>query len=157
MAEWLKRGTGSSQRSEKSLEVRETVAHILAEITRTGDDAVREFSLRFDNLERESFRLSDVEIQECMSRIPKSSLAEIEFAQTQVRNFAQHQRSTLRDSCRCRGMLCSWRQIPSAGKRAHVHHHGEGGWRETSDNVCSTVRGQASGRNCCRGATHGWC
>ena len=97
MAEWLKRGAGSSQQSEKALKVRETVAHILDEIARGGDDAVRELSLRFDKLDRQSFRLSDAEIQECMSQIPESSLAEIEFAQTQVRNFAQHQRGTLRD------------------------------------------------------------
>jgi sulfopropanediol 3-dehydrogenase len=97
MAEWFKRGASASQRSESELKVRETVEQILSEIAHRGDDAVRELSLRFDKFERESFRLSDLEIQECMSQIPADSLTEIEFAQAQVRNFAQHQRDTLRD------------------------------------------------------------
>jgi sulfopropanediol 3-dehydrogenase len=97
MAEWMKRGIPASRRDESNLMVRETVERILADIADRGDDAVHDLSLRFDNFDRESFRLSDAEIQDCLSQIPDSSLGEIEFAQTQVRNFAQHQRSALRD------------------------------------------------------------
>jgi sulfopropanediol 3-dehydrogenase len=97
MAEWLKRGGSVSQRSETDLKVKETVEQILSEIACRGDDAVRELSLRFDKFDRKSFRLSDAEIHECLSQISERNLEEIEFAQTQVRNFAQHQRSALRD------------------------------------------------------------
>jgi sulfopropanediol 3-dehydrogenase len=97
MAEWLKRGASVSQRSETDLKVKETVEQILSEIACRGDDAVRELSLRFDKFDRKSFRLSDAEIHECLSQISERNLEEIEFAQTQVRNFAQHQRSALRD------------------------------------------------------------
>jgi sulfopropanediol 3-dehydrogenase len=97
MAQWIKKGADLSARREVDSKVRETVEGILAEIASRGDDAVREFSLRFDKLERRSFRLSDSEIQECFDQIPERDLRDIEFAQTQVRNFARHQRSCLQD------------------------------------------------------------
>jgi sulfopropanediol 3-dehydrogenase len=97
MAQWMKRGADLSTRREIDSRVRETVEGILAEIGNRGDDAVREFSLRFDKLERRSFRLSEVEIQECLDQIPEHDLRDIAFAQTQVRNFARHQRSCLHD------------------------------------------------------------
>ena len=42
--------------------MRDTVTKILDDIERRGDDAVRELSIRFDNWDREDFRLSDDEI-----------------------------------------------------------------------------------------------
>jgi len=97
MARWMKRGADLSKGREVDARVRDTVEGILAEIANRGDDAIREFSLRFDKLDRESFRLSDAEIQECLDQIPERHLRDIEFAQTQVRNFACHQRNCLQD------------------------------------------------------------
>jgi sulfopropanediol 3-dehydrogenase len=97
MAEWLKRGRDPGQRGEADLRVRQTVESILNDIARRGDDAVREYSLRFDGVARENPRLSPEEIEVCVSQIPASSLTEIAFAQTQVRTFAEHQRAALRD------------------------------------------------------------
>lgn len=97
MARWIKRGTDLSTRNEIDSKVRETVEGILAEIAQRGDAAVRELSLRFDKLERASFRLSDAEIQECLDQVPERDLRDIEFAQKQVRNFAQHQLGCLMD------------------------------------------------------------
>jgi sulfopropanediol 3-dehydrogenase len=97
MAEWLKRGVSLTRRNETNREIQETVERILADIANRGDAAVHELSLRYDNFDRDSFRLSEGEIQDCLTQLSESSLREIEFAQTQVRNFAEHQRSALRD------------------------------------------------------------
>lgn len=97
MARWIKRGANPSARHQINSEVRETVERILTEIANRGDEAVREFSLRFDKLERESFRLSETEIQECLDQIPERNVRDIQFAQAQVRNFAQYQRDCLQD------------------------------------------------------------
>jgi sulfopropanediol 3-dehydrogenase len=97
MAEWLKRGVAVEQRAEADRKVRETVEAILADISARGDAAVRELSIKFDKWDREDFRLSDREIQDCMDQLTGQDLKDIEFAQAQVRNFAQIQRGAIQD------------------------------------------------------------
>lgn len=97
MAKWMKRGTDLSIRNKIDLEVRKTVENILDDIADRGDDAVREYALRFEKNKRESFRLSQAEIHECLNQIADRDLSDIEFAQNQIRNFARHQRAALTD------------------------------------------------------------
>jgi sulfopropanediol 3-dehydrogenase len=58
---------------------------------------VRELSIRFDKWDRQNFRLSEGEIQACLDQLMPRDLEDIRFAQTQVRNFAEHQKAALRD------------------------------------------------------------
>jgi sulfopropanediol 3-dehydrogenase len=97
MAVWLKQGSSAQVKADQDRQVRETVESILAEVAARGDAAIREFSVRFDNWDRESYRLSVAEIQGCMDQLSGQDLKDIEFAQTQVRNFAKIQRESLRD------------------------------------------------------------
>jgi sulfopropanediol 3-dehydrogenase len=97
MATWLKRGSDSEAVKSADKQVRETVEGILADIETRGDAAVRELSIKFDKWDRADYRLSDAEIRECMAQLTDRDLQDIEFAQTQVRNFAQHQRDALKD------------------------------------------------------------
>ena len=97
MAEWLKRGATAETRADKDRDVRSTVEAILADIETRGDAAVRELSVRFDSWDRESYRLEPHEIQECIDQLTGQDLKDIEFAQTQVRNFAQIQRDSMTD------------------------------------------------------------
>jgi sulfopropanediol 3-dehydrogenase len=97
MAEWLKRGKLADQKAEIDRRVRETVEATLADIEARGDAAVRELSIKFDGLDRESYRLTSQEIDACMSSLTKQDIHDIEFAQAQVRNFAQIQRATILD------------------------------------------------------------
>jgi sulfopropanediol 3-dehydrogenase len=97
MAQWLKRGSDSEAVKSADKQVRETVEGILADIETRGDAAVRELSVRFDKWDRADYRLSDAEIRGCMAQLSDRDLQDIEFAQTQVRNFAQHQRDALQD------------------------------------------------------------
>ncbi len=97
MARYLKKGRDAAQRAEDAAKVRTVVEGILADVEARGDIAVRELSIRFDKWDREDYRLTDAEIHGCLARLSKSNLDDIRYAQEQVRNFAEHQRSALRD------------------------------------------------------------
>lgn len=97
MAIWLKRGAKAAEKKAIDASVRETVERTLADIADRGDAAVRELSQKFDNWSPESFLLSDREKQDCIDQLTAQDLKDIEFAQTQVRNFARIQRESMKD------------------------------------------------------------
>ncbi|MFP9137200.1 histidinol dehydrogenase [Devosia sp. XGJD_8] len=97
MPVWLKRGKDVEERAEADRQVRATVEAILGDIEKRGDAAVRELSQKFDKWDRTDFRLSQREIDDCMAQLTDQDLVDIEFAQTQVRNFAKAQRATMTD------------------------------------------------------------
>ena len=97
MAEWLKRGASIEARADSDRKVRDSVEAILADISARGDAAVRELSIKFDGWDRDSYRLTAAEIQGCIDQLSGQSLKDIEFAQAQVRNFAQIQRDSMHD------------------------------------------------------------
>jgi len=97
VAKWLKQGAEADVIKSAAREVRDTVENLLADIEARGDAAVRELAIRFDKMDREDYRLSDAEIQACINQLSDRDLKDIEFAQTQVRNFAQHQRNSMID------------------------------------------------------------
>src|SRR5918998_6963662 len=97
MAEYLKRGLSRDESHAADAKVRETVAGILEDIDARGDAAVRELSERFDDWSPESFRLSEGEIQDLIDALPRQTIDDIEFAQAQIRNFAERQREAIRD------------------------------------------------------------
>jgi sulfopropanediol 3-dehydrogenase len=97
MAIYLKRSRDAAQRAEDDSKVRATVETILADIEQRGDAAVRELSVKFDQWDRNDYRLTDAEIRQCVSELSQRNLDDIKFAQEQVRNFAEHQRAALKD------------------------------------------------------------
>ena len=97
MAMTIKRGRGAAELAAADAKVRATVEAALADIERRGDEAVREMSVRFDGWDREDFRLSPAEIERCLAELGEQALADIRFAQAQVRNFAEIQRAALQD------------------------------------------------------------
>jgi sulfopropanediol 3-dehydrogenase len=97
MARWLKRGRDASAIAEDDARIRTTVENILSDIQARGDEAVREMSRKFDNWDRDDYRLTDAEIQDCLSQLSTRDIDDIKFAQAQVKNFAEHQRAALQD------------------------------------------------------------
>ncbi|TAM98056.1 MAG: histidinol dehydrogenase [Rhizobiaceae bacterium] len=97
MPTYLKRGRDAEAVAESDAAVRSTVETILADIKKRGDAAVRELSERFDKWSPESFRLTESEIEQAMSRVSKRDLEDIRFAQAQVRNFAEKQLACLKE------------------------------------------------------------
>jgi sulfopropanediol 3-dehydrogenase len=97
MARWLKRGIDPGEIRVADGKVRETVEDILKQVEDRKEAAVRELSKHFDNWEPKDFRLTQQEIDAAIAQLPERDLEDIKFAQTQVRNFAQRQRETLKD------------------------------------------------------------
>jgi sulfopropanediol 3-dehydrogenase len=97
MARYLKRGRDVEAVAAADAKVRATVESILGDIADRGDAAVRELSVKFDNWDRDDYRLSDQEIQDCLSQLSQRDIEDIKFAQEQVRKFAEHQKAALKD------------------------------------------------------------
>lgn len=97
MARILKNGITEEASASNDAKVRQIVENILADIESKGDNAVRELSEKFDNWSPEQFRLSEKQIQACVDALDESTRHDIEFAQQQVRNFAQIQRDSMKD------------------------------------------------------------
>ena len=97
MAEYLKRGATAASKASNDRQVRDTVETILADIETRGDAAVRELSIRFDKWDRDDYRLTASEIQGCIDQLTAQDIRDIEFAQKQVKNFAQIQRDSMHD------------------------------------------------------------
>ena len=58
---------------------------------------MRQYSEKFDKWSPPSFRLSETEIADCVRALPRQVVDDIQFAQTQIRNFALVQRAALQD------------------------------------------------------------
>lgn len=95
--EYLKRGKSDADRAEDDAKTRAVVEATLKDIETRGDAAVRELSEKFDNYSPASFRLSQKEIDDLIGQLTDRELADIKFAQEQVRNFAQAQRDSMLD------------------------------------------------------------
>lgn len=97
MAEMIKNGKSDAELFEADQRVQEVVRGILSSIRTRGDEAVRELSIKFDNWNPDSFRLSDAEIADIVGSLPQQTIDDIKFAQAQVRNFAEIQRASMHD------------------------------------------------------------
>ncbi|MCB1313350.1 MAG: histidinol dehydrogenase, partial [Sedimentitalea sp.] len=62
-----------------------------------GDAAIRELSAKFDRYEPASFLLSASEIAAAMQKVSARDMADIRFAQDQIRAFAEAQRASMTD------------------------------------------------------------
>ena len=97
MIRYLKEGVSEEKAATDDAQVRATVEGILGDIENRGDGPVRELSEKFDKWSPSSFRLSKDEIKACYDELDTQAISDIRFAQEQVRNFAQHQRDSMKD------------------------------------------------------------
>ncbi len=97
MIQQIKKGITYAESKEADLKVRALVENMLEKVTQEGDAAVREFSANLDKWSPASFRLSESEIKEIIAGLPQQVIDDITFAQTQIRNFAQIQRESIKD------------------------------------------------------------
>ena len=97
MITYLKEGKSAADVAEADAKVRGIVEDILADIEKRGDAAVRELSDKFDGYTPAKLRLSEDEIRTAIAKVPQSDIEDIEFAQKQIRNFAEKQKECLQD------------------------------------------------------------
>jgi sulfopropanediol 3-dehydrogenase len=111
-----------TKESEAQSTITATVESLLAEVAQGGDAAVRKLSKQFDGLDRDSYRLTDAEIASCMNGLTRQERIDLDFAQDQVRNFAQAQRATMLDLEveTLPGVVLGHRNIPVANVGCYV-------------------------------------
>jgi sulfopropanediol 3-dehydrogenase len=97
MIRYLKKGRDVEALAAADAKARAVVEEIIASVGKRGDDAVREYSERFDKWAPADFRLSQSDIDAAIATLTPQELADIRFAQAQIRNFAQKQRDTMHD------------------------------------------------------------
>ena len=88
--EYLKRTESASIEIDR--EVTESVQDILGEVRDRGDEAVREFTEKFDGVEREQFRVSDDEIEAASDDLSEEDREAIDNTIENVREFHEEQR-----------------------------------------------------------------
>jgi sulfopropanediol 3-dehydrogenase len=118
--EYLKRAAPKEAGDRRAIE--ETVRGILEDVRRRGEEAVREYSRRFDGWNPPHFRVTEEEIERARRSLPAELLEDIEFAAEQVRSFARLQRETLGSlEVETRpGVILGHRHIPVASVGCYV-------------------------------------
>ena len=114
MIKYLKKSKPEIEKIEDDRKVRTSVEEILSKIKKDGDDAIRFYSEKFDNYSPNSFRLSDTQIKECLTKVSCKDLEDIKFAQTQIKNFAEIQKDSMKDveSETLPGVILGHKNIP---------------------------------------------
>ncbi|MEU8735289.1 histidinol dehydrogenase [Streptomyces tendae] len=122
MPRFLKSPVPAAQVSAARADVAERVRAILDDIRERGDEAVRQYSEKFDTWGPESFRLSSEEIERIVAGVPQQVLDDIRFVQEQVRTFAQAQRDSMLDVEieTLPGVRLGHRHVPVAAAGAYV-------------------------------------
>lgn len=97
MSFFLKSATTQPTGEADTKQVRRVVEEMIADISARGDDALHEYSAKFDKWNPTQFRLSQEQIDACIAELTEQEIADIKFAQEQVRNFARHQLASMHD------------------------------------------------------------
>ena len=97
MIKYLKESKPELEKNEDDRKVRNSVEEILSTIKKDGDRAIRIYSEKFDNYSPAVFKLSDNEIQECLTKVPDKDLNDIKFAQEQIKKFAKIQLNSMKE------------------------------------------------------------
>jgi sulfopropanediol 3-dehydrogenase len=92
---YLKKAVPAAQVAKNLADVKETVTSVIADIRERGDAAVREYSAKFDNWSPSDFRLSAGQVEDIIATLPAQVITDIEFAQAQIRHFAQAQLASM--------------------------------------------------------------
>lgn len=96
MAEYIKKATRKAAHGADP-DLTDRVRRLLKDVEDNGESAIRKMSTEFDNWSPEKFRLSDSEINRVIESVDRQTVTDIEFAQTQIRNFARVQLSSLKN------------------------------------------------------------
>lgn len=87
----------TSATAQPTTDVPNIVKDVIDHIRTEGDAAVRRYSEKFDKWSPESFKLSQAQIDEIISKVPEQTIKDIIKVQSNVRKFAEAQKSSLKE------------------------------------------------------------
>jgi len=95
MAQYLKKAI---ERPKENLAlIQESVREIIERVKKEGEAGVRYYSKMFDNWNPKSFRVSEDQISAAKRNLPPTEIEDIDFCQSQIRNFASEQMKHIED------------------------------------------------------------
>ena len=101
--------------AEDNRRLRNTVSDIIDNVCRNGDEALREYSERFDGFVREGFRVSREEIDAAYAQMDPADIEDLKAAKANIEAFARAQRDSMtevRDFSPQPGIFLGHRIIP---------------------------------------------
>ena len=101
--------------AEDRRQLRDTVSDIIDNVCENGDEALRDYSAKFDGYVRESFRVSREEIEAAYSKMTDEEIADLKEAKGNIETFARAQMgsmSEVRDFSPKPGIFLGHRIIP---------------------------------------------
>ena len=97
MPTYLKKGKMPEEIKESDDKVSQIVQSTIKDIEDEGDKAVRSLSEKFDDWSPENFQLTQEQIKDVIAEIPEQTKKDIEFAQNNIRQFAEEQLKSMKD------------------------------------------------------------
>jgi histidinol dehydrogenase len=91
----LKKAKPKNARSQE--DVQQRVADIVKKVKAEGNSALREYSVMFDQCNRESYRITEEEINKAIKEANQTTLDDLRFAAHNVEEFAKRQKDILCD------------------------------------------------------------
>ena len=97
MSNQLKTADGSRTSRQDQADVREVVRSVIEDVRQRGDDAVRQYSEKFDSWSPDSFVLSAEQAEQIVAGLPEQVVSDIREVQANVRRFAQLQLESMQE------------------------------------------------------------
>ncbi|MGY1643157.1 histidinol dehydrogenase [Geodermatophilus sp. SYSU D00703] len=122
MIRQLKKKAIDAAPRQGSPEVADVVARVIADVRARGDEAVREYSERFDSWSPEDFRLAPEEVERIVAGVDREVVEDLRTVQANVAAFARHQLGSMREfEVETQpGVFLGQRHLPIAATGAYV-------------------------------------
>lgn len=76
--------------------VMESVREIIKDVKERGDEAVKEYTKKFDNLDINKFELTEEDRKKAYGKVDKETIEALKFAASNIKKFAQNQLDSLK-------------------------------------------------------------
>ena len=83
--------------NNSEMESIESVREIIRVVKEKGDSAIKDYTLKFDKIEINSFQLTKNNIQEAYLKIDSETIEALKSAANNIRRFAENQMKDLKD------------------------------------------------------------
>ena len=99
-----------------------TVSGMLSDLEKNGMDAVRKYSVQFDDWNPESFELTDAQIDQAIASLDDQIVADTDYCQDNVRRFAAKQFEMFRtvEFCTTEGAVLGHKHIPVSAVGSYI-------------------------------------
>ncbi len=113
---------GGHRLFETDRETAETVSAMLLDLEKNGMDAVRKYSIKFDDWNPDSFELSHCEVEKARNELDEQIKKDTDFCQENVRRFAQAQLETMKplETEPRQGVVLGHKHIPVNGAGSYI-------------------------------------